>query len=52
MGARNIGQLEENVKVSDWQLGVDDIVTLIEKGKEVSRFLDYTKNMWGFEYAR
>lgn len=52
MGARSISQLEDNIKATGWALSDKDIFLLSEKGKEISRLLDYTSNMWGFKYPR
>jgi len=52
VGARNIFQLEDNVKAAGWNLNQQDIDILSQKGKEVSKLLDYAANMWGTEYPR
>ncbi len=52
MGARNISQLEDNIKAAGWKLAEEDIATLSDEGKKVSKLLDYTANMWGFKYPR
>lgn len=50
MGARNISQLDDNVKAAGWKLDEEDMATLSEKKEKLFRLLDYTCNMWGVKY--
>jgi aryl-alcohol dehydrogenase-like predicted oxidoreductase len=52
VGARNMKQLDENVGGQGWQISPEDMKSLDEAGLKVSEILDYTRNMWGFLYAR
>lgn len=52
VGARNIDQLEENIGGQGWTLSPADMKSLDEAGMKVSKVLDYSRNMWGFVYAR
>ncbi|MFH2068914.1 MAG: aldo/keto reductase [Candidatus Omnitrophota bacterium] len=52
VGARNIFQLNDNVKAAGWNLNQQDTDILSQKGKEVSKLLNYAANMWGTEYPR
>lgn len=51
-GVRNICQIEDNIRAIGWRLSEEDVNILRCKGKEASRLLDYTNNMWGHRYPR
>lgn len=52
VGARNMEQLDENMGGQGWKISPEDMKALDDAGIRVSDILDYSRNMWGFVYAR
>jgi len=49
VGAKRPSQLRENLGAVGWKLTSQQIEEISRRGKEISKLLDYTTNMWGYK---
>ena len=48
-GAKHPSQLKDNLGAIGWKLASQEIEEISRRGKEISKLLDYTSNMWGYK---